>query len=492
MSERANLVRVLTTATGNSTPITLGAAYSQLFMTPAEAGAIDGRSYTYLIVDGNNWELGKGVYSAAGSTLARTIILGSRSGGTLGTSRISLSGTAQVRFVEAAEDMGGVRGTRVVTSTSDALANSDLNRPVTYNNASAIAVTLAQAGASNLFLDGWATYIRNIGAGTVTITPATSTINGASTLAIAQGLGAFIWSDGTNYHAFILPNSKPLLAANNLSDLASAATARGNIGVDTATLTKTAAYTIVAADYGALIKCNGSFTVALTAAATLGDKFKVHLRNTSTGIITLDPNGSETINERATVNLYPGESCTVICDGTTFQAIGLSQGWVTVQQYSFSGVTGLQLGGISSDCAEHRLLIRNTTIAGAASGIVLRAVKAGAPIATTNYMYGLSYVNPTAAGFANGSSGATFIALSDFSLSTAAGSLFAADVRLPNWADVTAGYKPISFQTSINNGLFAAYNGGGWCNDSAAFDGVAIYPNAGTFTGEVQLIGLRR
>ncbi len=67
-------------------------------MTPAEAGAVDGRTYTYLIVDANNWELGKGVYTSSGNTLARTTILASRSGGTLGTSRISLSGTAQVRF----------------------------------------------------------------------------------------------------------------------------------------------------------------------------------------------------------------------------------------------------------------------------------------------------------------------------------------------------------------------------------------------------------
>ena len=184
MSHKVNLVRVLTAATGNSTPITLGTAYSQLFMTPAEAGAMDGRVYTYLIVDGNNWEIGKGAYTASGTTLARTTVLASRIAGTLGTTRISLSGTAQVRFIESAEDMDGVRGTRPVTGTSDTLNNSDLGYVVTYSNASAVAVSLAQASVSNLFIDGWAVWVKNKGAGPVTITPATSTIDDAATLVL--------------------------------------------------------------------------------------------------------------------------------------------------------------------------------------------------------------------------------------------------------------------------------------------------------------------
>lgn len=228
MSDRANLVRVLTASTGTAT-MTLGAAYSQLFMTSAEAGMVDGRTYTYLIVDGNNWELGKGVYTASGTTLSRVTVLASRISGTLGTTKITLTGTAQVRIVESADDMGALRGTRAVTGTTDTIANNDLGRAITYSNASAIAASLAQAGASSQFLDGWCVHVKNTGAGVLTITPATSTINGGSTLVLAQNMGAFIWSDGTNYHAYFYPVTKPLLAANNLADVADAATARGNL-----------------------------------------------------------------------------------------------------------------------------------------------------------------------------------------------------------------------------------------------------------------------
>jgi hypothetical protein len=218
MSHMVNLVRLLTGATGNSTPITLGAAYSQLFMTMAEAGAIDGRTYTYLIVDGNNWELGRGVYTASGTTLARTTILASRIAGTLGTSRISLTGTAQVRIVDAAEDKGGLRGTRVVTGTTDVIMNSDQEYVVTYSNAGAIAASLAQAGTSGAFLDSWAVYVKNKGAGTLTITPATSTINGAATLVLATNQGAFIWSDGTNYQAFVFRGDLGTAAVHAVDD----------------------------------------------------------------------------------------------------------------------------------------------------------------------------------------------------------------------------------------------------------------------------------
>lgn len=243
MSHMVNLVRVLTAATGNSTPITLGAAYSQLFMTPAEAGALDGRTYTWLYVDGNNWELVRGVYTASGTTAARTTVLASRINGTLGTTRITLTGTAQVRIVDAAEDKGGLRGTRPVTGTTDVIMNSDQEYVVTYSNASAIAASLAQAGTSGAFLDSWAVYVKNKGAGTLTITPATSTINGATTLVLATNQGAFIWSDGTNYQAFVFGDSAKFNVHG--ADIASASTvdmeaATGDIVDVTGTTTITA------------------------------------------------------------------------------------------------------------------------------------------------------------------------------------------------------------------------------------------------------------
>lgn len=83
------------------------------------------------------------------------------------------------------------------TGTSYTYVTDDGVKMVTHNNASSIAGTLPQAGAS--FPNGWKTSVKNIGAGTLTITPTTSTINGASSISLTAGQGVTIVSDGTNY-----------------------------------------------------------------------------------------------------------------------------------------------------------------------------------------------------------------------------------------------------------------------------------------------------
>ena len=85
------------------------------------------------------------------------------------------------------------------TGTTYTIANSDSRKLVTLTNAGAIAVTLPQAGASSAFLSGWFAMVQNRGAGTVTITPTTSTIDGAATLALTTNQGVVIFSNGTNY-----------------------------------------------------------------------------------------------------------------------------------------------------------------------------------------------------------------------------------------------------------------------------------------------------
>lgn len=86
---------------------------------------------------------------------------------------------------------------------------------------------------------------------------------------------------------------------------------------------KTGAYTVVASDNGSIINCtSGTFTVSLTAAATLGAGFNCWVWNTSTSAvtdsITIDPNGSETIDGKTTLVLRRGEGCQIVCNGTNW------------------------------------------------------------------------------------------------------------------------------------------------------------------------------
>lgn len=87
------------------------------------------------------------------------------------------------------------------TGTTYTFVKADRNKLTTFNNGSSVAVTLPQATSGGDFLSGWNAPVYNLGAGTVTITPTTSTINGGSSITVAQGEGCWIFSNGTNYSA---------------------------------------------------------------------------------------------------------------------------------------------------------------------------------------------------------------------------------------------------------------------------------------------------
>lgn len=98
MPNQFNLARVTTATTGTGT-ITLGAAVSG-YLTFALARVGNGAVVSYGIKDGANSEIGVGTYTAAGTTLTRTV-----TNSTASDALISLSGTAEVFITARAEDL---------------------------------------------------------------------------------------------------------------------------------------------------------------------------------------------------------------------------------------------------------------------------------------------------------------------------------------------------------------------------------------------------
>lgn len=115
------------------------------------------------------------------------------------TTSVAASGSAAKLPTESAVRTAISPGVNAQTGTSYTYADGDRGKLVTHSNASSIAGTLPQAGASSLFLSGWFVDIENRGAGTLTITPTTSTIDGAASLSITTNKGVRLFSDGTNY-----------------------------------------------------------------------------------------------------------------------------------------------------------------------------------------------------------------------------------------------------------------------------------------------------
>ena len=116
-------------------------------------------------------------------------------------------------------------GVNAQTGTTYTFLASDAAKLVTFSNAAAIAATLPVASTTG-FGSTWYVDVQNIGAvghGWVTITPTTSTIDGAATLVVQAGSGTRIFSDGTNYFT---QRGVAALTLDNLDDTALPRTAQ--------------------------------------------------------------------------------------------------------------------------------------------------------------------------------------------------------------------------------------------------------------------------
>lgn len=85
---------------------------------------------------------------------------------------------------------------------------------------------------------------------------------------------------------------------------------------------KTINYTALATDNAAFHRCTVALTIALTAAATLGNGW--HLMVIAAGVdVIIDPNGAETIDGAATITVKNGNWAFIYCTGGAFFSIGI-------------------------------------------------------------------------------------------------------------------------------------------------------------------------
>lgn len=111
----------------------------------------------------------------------------------------SLPGTTSATLTPGVVSIvnAGFNGVNSKTATYT-IASTDNEKLVKFSSGSGVVANLPQPGTSSI--DGnFVVWIANVGAGSVTITPASSQIDGGATLSLTTNQGVIIFNDGTNY-----------------------------------------------------------------------------------------------------------------------------------------------------------------------------------------------------------------------------------------------------------------------------------------------------
>lgn len=85
-----------------------------------------------------------------------------------------------------------------------------------------------------------------------------------------------------------------------------------------------------------LINCTSSLTLSLLTSASAGNGFVFVVKNSSSGDVTIDPDGSELINGQSTLVIPAGLSTTVVSTGTGWLSFNYT-GEILAQDNTFSG-----------------------------------------------------------------------------------------------------------------------------------------------------------
>ena len=192
---------------------------------------------------------------------------------------------------------------------------------------------------------------------------ASAVASAASAAAAAAAAGAIAWVSGTTY-AIGDARYSPADMQTYRRKIAGAGTTdpsldgtnwtRVNLAANSVTRSVRTSNTILGTgDRSTLIDItSGTFTQTFSAAATLASGWFCYIKNSGTGLVTLDPNASELIDGLTIFVMYPGEVRLVQCDGSALNSVVLNPFSVTftssgsfTKPPGYSKFSGLLWGG---------------------------------------------------------------------------------------------------------------------------------------------------
>ena len=294
--------------------------------------------------------------------------------------------------------------------------------------------------------------------------------------------------DGTSWQdAFVIDKTTANVSFNGFSDAA-----RTRRQLSDAVRAVTGADTIGASDIGRTLIFNSAsaFTVAIAAAVTLGNGFWCRFKNVGSGLVTIDPDASETIDGLATGIVPKSDSGILICDGTGFQTLERPS-VVLLDSGSFSASATLSLAlPAGFDVFEFFL---NDVKPSANALINGRISKDSGSSYVTGYEYAYTYQNTaTPATLSTGGAAAqTYMLFSGTADSGATG--VSARISSQNLT-TNSSYTKLSFEAMYaNSGNRTRIEGHNWLTTYDAYNFLQIFPSTGNFaSGTWQAFGRRK
>ena len=210
-------------------------------------------------------------------------------------------------------------------------ANTTLDWPIngSYTTSTSVVASIIEVTATTTSLNlimpsalqvstGQSVLIRNIGANTFTVT----TASGATIVSIASGVAQYIYLTGNSTN----DGTWSTVVFGAGTSAANAATLAG-YGLTAINTTLNQQYAesslfssvVLNATYRAqfLVWASGVGTITLPNATDVGNGWFVMVRNGGSGIVTLTPSGTNTIDGNATQQLQLTESLVVVSNGAT-------------------------------------------------------------------------------------------------------------------------------------------------------------------------------
>jgi len=248
--------------------------------------------------------------------------------------------------------------------------DTTLQWPINGNTADVVANQIdvtATVGSLKLYLPpatqvstGTSVIIRNAGANTFTVVDT----SGNTIVAIASGIIQYIYltSNSTQNGTWSTLTFGAGTSAANASALAGYGLTAINTTLNQAyPITNVYSnYTFVSADRsGFFVWQSGAGNFTLPSAATIGNNWFVMIRNNGTGIVTVYPNGTDTIDSNSSAQLQLSESFVIVSNGTNgYNTYGYGQSASFVFTQLNKAVTG---GTVTLSVVEASSLIQEYT-----------------------------------------------------------------------------------------------------------------------------------